>query len=482
MIRPWSNLNKSAKPAAARLTRAIMWSTRDAFRALALLSLLACPLTACEQLKPQEPQLTTAAAPAGVNAPSSARHARQTAVSAAITHNHLPQAVSQVGLLRGSFLAQSQPNTLRPAAHRKLRDRGRSSTADDDNVPSILLSNNPSLPGKQMQVLPNTTTQLPDPLASALSPAQLSPLPTLQSASGKPQAEAPKPVPVASPTPSPAPLSAEADPSPQPAPRRVSPSPPPPLVPPNFPASPPLNPSSVPLLPPLPLPPAPSSSPDQYPYYPAPYPAPAPPPCALPGATPSEQVGSTPPASGSGRSLSPGLLAVAVAVPALAVLAAAVLGAVWLRRRRARNVFAYNTPTTTTTSARVPMLAPPWAWQGPVAAAAWRGSGATAAELEWVSTRHSHPEGGVALLEQLPQRWYGRRYAPAPPIRERIGESMQRPLELCIWLDLEALPASGKEYQQGYKLANDRLPKVMQRVHRAAEYRRGVDGRARNNP
>ncbi|KAL6763089.1 hypothetical protein V8C86DRAFT_3130337 [Haematococcus lacustris] len=449
MFRPWSNLNKSAQPAAARLTRAIMWSTRDAFRALALLSLLACPLTACEQLKPQEPQLTTAAAPAGVNAPSSARHARQTAVSAAVTHNHLPQAVSQVGLLRGSFLAQSQPNTLRPAAHRKLRDRGRSSTADDDNVPSILLFDNPSLPGKEMQVLPNTTTQLPDPLASALSPAQLSPLPTLQSASGKPQAEAPKPVPVASPTPSPTPLNVEADPSPQPAPRRVSPSPPPPLVPPNFPASPPLNPSSVPLLPPLPLPPAPSSSPDQYLYYPAPYPAPAPvygvttppspspayppppsppppppppprptPAGALPGATPSEQVGSTPPASGSGRSLSPGLLAVAVAVPALAVLAAAVLGAVWLRRRRARNVFAYNTPTTTTTSARVPMLAPPWAWQGPVAAAAWRGSGATAAELEWVSTRHSHPEGGVALLEQLPQRWYGRRYAPAPPIRE----------------------------------------------------------------
>ncbi|KAJ9519272.1 hypothetical protein QJQ45_017914 [Haematococcus lacustris] len=37
------------------------------------------------------------------------------------------------------------------------------------------------------------------------------------------------------------------------------------------------------------------------------------------------------------------------------------------------------------------------------------------------------------------------------------------------------------EYQQGYKRVNDRLPKVKQRLHRAAEYRRGIDGRARNN-
>ncbi|KAJ9514421.1 hypothetical protein QJQ45_012358 [Haematococcus lacustris] len=34
---------------------------------------------------------------------------------------------------------------------------------------------------------------------------------------------------------------------------------------------------------------------------------------------------------------------------------------------------------------------------------------------------------------------------------QRIGESMQRPLELCSWTDREALPAIGKEYQQGYK-------------------------------
>ncbi|KAJ9511577.1 hypothetical protein QJQ45_003612 [Haematococcus lacustris] len=46
---------------------------------------------------------------------------------------------------------------------------------------------------------------------------------------------------------------------------------------------------------------------------------------------------------------------------------------------------------------------------------------------------------------------------------------------------LEALPPVGKEYQQGYKLVHDRLPKGKQRLHRAAEYHRGIDGRARNN-
>ncbi|KAJ9517605.1 hypothetical protein QJQ45_025050 [Haematococcus lacustris] len=34
---------------------------------------------------------------------------------------------------------------------------------------------------------------------------------------------------------------------------------------------------------------------------------------------------------------------------------------------------------------------------------------------------------------------------------QRIGESMQRPIELCQWTDLEALPPIGKEYQQRYK-------------------------------
>ncbi|KAJ9518802.1 hypothetical protein QJQ45_026087 [Haematococcus lacustris] len=45
---------------------------------------------------------------------------------------------------------------------------------------------------------------------------------------------------------------------------------------------------------------------------------------------------------------------------------------------------------------------------------------------------------------------------------QRIGESMQRPIELCHWDAFEALPAIGKEYQQGYKLVNDRLPKGRQ--------------------
>ncbi|KAJ9504787.1 hypothetical protein QJQ45_007006 [Haematococcus lacustris] len=64
---------------------------------------------------------------------------------------------------------------------------------------------------------------------------------------------------------------------------------------------------------------------------------------------------------------------------------------------------------------------------------------------------------------------------------QRIEESMQRPLELCSWKDREALPPVGKEYQQGYKRVNDRLAKIRQRLHRAAEYQRGIDGRARNN-
>ncbi|KAJ9530248.1 hypothetical protein QJQ45_023532 [Haematococcus lacustris] len=60
---------------------------------------------------------------------------------------------------------------------------------------------------------------------------------------------------------------------------------------------------------------------------------------------------------------------------------------------------------------------------------------------------------------------------------QRIGESRQRPIELCRWDDLEALPPIGEEYQQGYKRVNDRLPKGRQWLHRAAEYRRGIDGR-----
>ncbi|KAJ9518890.1 hypothetical protein QJQ45_026252 [Haematococcus lacustris] len=44
---------------------------------------------------------------------------------------------------------------------------------------------------------------------------------------------------------------------------------------------------------------------------------------------------------------------------------------------------------------------------------------------------------------------------------QRIGESMQRPLELCRWKDREALPPVGKEYQHRSKRVNDGLPKVI---------------------
>ncbi|KAJ9518280.1 hypothetical protein QJQ45_010230 [Haematococcus lacustris] len=92
------------------------------------------------------------------------------------------------------------------------------------------------------------------------------------------------------------------------------------------------------------------------------------------------------------------------------------------------------------------------------------------------------PPPGPVQRPQAPPwgRWLDRDTNPFLNF-QRIGESKQRPLELCSWKDREALPPVGKEYQQGYKLVNDRLPKVKQRLHRAAEYRRGIDGRACNN-
>ncbi|KAJ9506674.1 hypothetical protein QJQ45_001964 [Haematococcus lacustris] len=67
-------------------------------------------------------------------------------------------------------------------------------------------------------------------------------------------------------------------------------------------------------------------------------------------------------------------------------------------------------------------------------------------------------------------RWLDRDTNPCLNF-QRIGESKQRPLELCSYEGLMALPPIGKVYQQGYKLVSDRLPKVRQRLHRAAEYR-----------
>ncbi|KAJ9507457.1 hypothetical protein QJQ45_006466 [Haematococcus lacustris] len=94
----------------------------------------------------------------------------------------------------------------------------------------------------------------------------------------------------------------------------------------------------------------------------------------------------------------------------------------------------------------------------------------------------AQPPPGPVPRPQAPPwgRWLDRDTNPCLNF-QRIGQSMQRPLELCCWTDLKALPPVGKEYQQRYKLVNDRLPKVRQRLHRAAEYRRGIDGQARNN-
>ncbi|KAJ9531106.1 hypothetical protein QJQ45_000896 [Haematococcus lacustris] len=93
----------------------------------------------------------------------------------------------------------------------------------------------------------------------------------------------------------------------------------------------------------------------------------------------------------------------------------------------------------------------------------------------------AQPPPGPVPRPQAPPwgRWLDRDTNPCLNF-QRIGESKQRPLELCSYEGLMALPPLGKEYQQGYKRLNDRLPKVKQRLHRAAEYRRGIDGRACN--
>ncbi|KAJ9509269.1 hypothetical protein QJQ45_001732 [Haematococcus lacustris] len=78
-------------------------------------------------------------------------------------------------------------------------------------------------------------------------------------------------------------------------------------------------------------------------------------------------------------------------------------------------------------------------------------------------------------------RWLGRDTNACHNF-QRIGESVQRLLELCSWDDLESLPRIGEEDQQRYKLVNYRMPKVRQRLHRASAYRRGINGRACNNP
>ncbi|KAJ9518700.1 hypothetical protein QJQ45_018718, partial [Haematococcus lacustris] len=115
--------------------------------------------------------------------------------------------------------------------------------------------------------------------------------------------------------------------------------------------------------------------------------------------------------------------------------------------------------------------------------------------MKWVSCQHYHQERGVALFlgagrfsqggwkanavregfckvveqpsrpstDARPDRLViadeFRTSRLCTPDSLRIGESMQRALELCSWKDREALPTVGTEYQQRYKRVNDRLPK-----------------------
>ncbi|KAJ9529213.1 hypothetical protein QJQ45_007867 [Haematococcus lacustris] len=61
----------------------------------------------------------------------------------------------------------------------------------------------------------------------------------------------------------------------------------------------------------------------------------------------------------------------------------------------------------------------------------------------------AQPPPGPVLRPQAPPwgRWLDRDINPCLNF-QRIGESKQRPLELCHWKDLEALPPIGKEYLQ----------------------------------
>ncbi|KAJ9532062.1 hypothetical protein QJQ45_003782 [Haematococcus lacustris] len=65
--------------------------------------------------------------------------------------------------------------------------------------------------------------------------------------------------------------------------------------------------------------------------------------------------------------------------------------------------------------------------------------------------------------------------------RQQLGRASNALWNCATGRAWRPCPPFGKEYHQRYQLVNDRLPKVRQRLHRAAEYRRGIDGRARNN-
>ncbi|KAJ9508504.1 hypothetical protein QJQ45_012040 [Haematococcus lacustris] len=73
-------------------------------------------------------------------------------------------------------------------------------------------------------------------------------------------------------------------------------------------------------------------------------------------------------------------------------------------------------------------------------------------------------KGKAAKVKPVPQpcRWLDRECNAAMNM-QRIGESRWRPLELCWWPDLPALPAKGKEYPGlGYKRLREKPPKAQQ--------------------
>ncbi|KAJ9505343.1 hypothetical protein QJQ45_012102 [Haematococcus lacustris] len=110
------------------------------------------------------------------------------------------------------------------------------------------------------------------------------------------------------------------------------------------------------------------------------------------------------------------------------------------------------TPAGTTPELAVPAGAPPQQQQQLAAASTSRKRGAPAANKSRAAKQVPRP--------QAPPwgRWLDRDTNPCLNF-QRIGESMQHPLELCSYKGLETLPTIGTEYQQGFKRVNDWLPK-----------------------
>ncbi|KAJ9508848.1 hypothetical protein QJQ45_028163 [Haematococcus lacustris] len=80
-------------------------------------------------------------------------------------------------------------------------------------------------------------------------------------------------------------------------------------------------------------------------------------------------------------------------------------------------------------------------------------------------------QGKAAKAKPAPQpgRWLDRDCNAALNM-QRIGESRWRPLELCYWPDLGALPAKGKEYPGlGYKRLRDKPPSAQEQQPAGAQ-------------